>query len=168
MTDEWDNPLAVVARYQEQPPVDLDGICRDLGIKVYRLPLGSKVAGQLIRDESKGGFSGFAIYINSSDHPNRRRFTQAHELAHFILHRDLIDGGIVDDTMYRSDLSDRFEVQANRMAADILMPVKLVKRRINAMSVDEMAKLFQVSEQAMRIRVEGIQRLSQGTLPGFG
>jgi Zn-dependent peptidase ImmA (M78 family) len=33
-------------------------------------------------------------------HPNRQRFTLAHEIAHYVLHRDLVENGIVDDTMY--------------------------------------------------------------------
>ncbi len=122
-----ESPMAVVARYQRNPPVDLDSIARDLGIKVYKRPLGKAIAGQIMRDRISGGPSGFSIWVNSEEHPNRQRFTLAHEIAHFILHRDLIETGIVDDTMYRSSLSNYYEVQANRLAADILMPVRLVK-----------------------------------------
>ncbi|WP_146690838.1 ImmA/IrrE family metallo-endopeptidase [Bradyrhizobium canariense] len=153
-----ESPLGVVARYQQRPPIDLDGIAHALGVRVYQMPLGSGVSGQIMRDKVKGGPSGFAIYVNSSEHPNRRRFTFAHELAHFILHRDLIETGVVDDTMYRSaQLSDHYEVQANRMAADILMPVRLVKVwRVRERDLTRLAMLFGVSAQAMQIRLNGI------------
>jgi Zn-dependent peptidase ImmA (M78 family) len=151
------NPMAVVANYQRTPPVDLDSIARDLGIKVYRRAFGQTIAGQLTRDRITGGSSGFSIWLNSQDRPNRQRFTFAHELAHYILHRDLIDTGIVDDTMYRSDLSNFYEVQANRLAADILMPIRLVKAlRIKEPDPVRLAGLFQVSPEAMKIRLNGI------------
>jgi Zn-dependent peptidase ImmA (M78 family) len=138
--------------------VDLSAISRDLGLRVYLEPLGPNIAGMLMNNPAKGGLSGFSIHINSSEHPNRQRFTHAHELAHFILHRDLIESGLVDDTMYRSQLSDYYEVQANRMAADILMPIRLVKAyRIKNYSTETLAQLFGVSVQAMKIRLENIE-----------
>lgn len=155
--DFFENPMAVVAKYQRAAPVDLGAISRELGIAVYSTPLGTSIAGQLIRDSRKGGSSGFAIYINVEDHPNRQRFTHAHELAHFILHRDLISSGIIDDTMYRSELSNFYEVQANRLAADILMPVRLVKAwRIKEPEPTRLAATFKVSPQAMTIRLNSI------------
>lgn len=152
-----ESPMAVVARYQRNPPVDLDSIARDLGIKVYKRPLGKAIAGQIMRDRISGGPSGFSIWVNSEEHPNRQRFTLAHEIAHFILHRDLIETGIVDDTMYRSSLSNYYEVQANRLAADILMPVRLVKAwRVREIDPVRLAILFRVSSEAMKIRLQSI------------
>lgn len=124
---------------------------------MFLTSLGEGIAGQIKRDSIRGGRSGFAIYINSADHPNRRRFTHAHELAHFILHRDLIESGVTDDTMYQSGLSNYYEVQANKMAADILMPIRLVKIWANRqLNIKELAETFQVSPEAMRIRIESI------------
>src|SRR3546814_9375366 len=71
------------------------------------------------KDAERGGESGFAIYVNGSHPRVRRRFSIAHEIAHFALHRNLIGDGVTDDAMYRSNLSSAVEVQANRMAADI-------------------------------------------------
>lgn len=159
--DNSDNPLATVAKYQSRPPVDLAAIARDLGLNVYYMNLGDNISGQIVRDSNKGGKSGFAIYVNDTHHPNRQRFTLAHEISHYILHRDLIEGGVIDDTMYRdSALGSFYESQANRMAADILMPIMLVKRYRAAnpeLSVDEIAKVFQVSSAAMKIRLDKLQ-----------
>src|SRR3546814_3235070 len=69
------------------------------------------------KDAERGGESGFAIYVNGSHPRVRRRFSIAHEIAHFALHRNLIGDGVTDDAMYRSNLSSAVEVQANRMAA---------------------------------------------------
>jgi Zn-dependent peptidase ImmA (M78 family) len=61
--------------------------------------------------------------------------------------------------MYRSGLSDASEQAANRLAADLLMPAKLIRdlraKGINA--PEEMAKIFVVSSQAMELRL-GIGR----------
>src|ERR1700730_14453439 len=123
-----ESPMAVVAKYQKAPPVMLAPIASELGIKVKRIPLGKLIAGQIMRDPVNGGPSGFSILINSDDGLRRQKFTLAHEIAHFILHRDLIESGIVDDTMYRSDLGSVYETQANQLAADILMPIRLIKK----------------------------------------
>lgn len=83
----------------------------------------------------------------------------AHEIAHFALHRDLIESGIIDDTMYRSELSDVYEVQANKMAADILMPIRLVKKQRELLGGDvgALARVFQVSQASMKIRLDGLR-----------
>lgn len=72
-----------------------------------------------MQSTAQGGTSGVAIYVNKGHHVNRRRFTTAHEIAHFILHQDFIGDGIADDGLYRSKLSNAMEAQANKLAADI-------------------------------------------------
>lgn len=94
-----------------------------------------------------------AIYVNSKKiavdqrlvpeaNPSmlgRYRFTLAHELAHWRLHRHLYmhraneptllqNGNIRPDHIFRSNSSDPKEVQANRLAACILMPREMIKR----------------------------------------
>jgi IrrE N-terminal-like domain len=153
-----ESPMAVVAKHQKAPPVMLGPIAKELGIPVKLAPLGKAIAGQIMRDPLHGGRSGFSIWINSDESRHRQKFTLAHELAHYILHRDLIESGIVDDTMYRSDLGNTYETQANQLAADILMPVRLIKKwRELHPEVKELASLFDVSEQAMKIRLGGMR-----------
>ncbi|MCB8877663.1 ImmA/IrrE family metallo-endopeptidase [Acidisoma silvae] len=81
-------------------------------------------------------------------------------MAHFLLHSDQIGSGIEDDVLYRSSLSDRREAEANRLAADILMPHELVEEFLEtakALSIDDipsyLADQFEVSEAAMKIRL---------------
>jgi Zn-dependent peptidase ImmA (M78 family) len=52
-------------------------------------------------------------------------------------------------------LSNSMEVQANKMAADILMPRHLLNQHVSngVNSVSELARIFQVSESAMSFRV---------------
>ena len=156
-----ESPYQIIAKFQQPPaapPVDVDAIARALNINVYKLDLGRDISAQLVRDRIRGGSSGFAIYVNSGEAAYRQRFSVAHELAHYVLHRDLIESGVTDDTLYRSkELSSYLEVEANKMAADILMPIRLLKQSFQEIRrLSALAELFQVSQQAMEIRLKGI------------
>lgn len=154
MTPE--SSLEIIEIHQKALPVNLDGIAQDLGVRVRRLPLGPNVSGEIRRDGEQGGPSGFLILVDSEEAAVRQRFTLAHELAHFILHRDLIEHRVVDNAMYRStELPDRYESQANSLAVDILMPFQRVKtEHARDAEVRELARRFGVSQEAMRIRLQ--------------
>ena len=152
-----EGPLQVIARHHaDAPPVDLDKIAHELGLKIYAEQLEDGVFGKLVRDSNVP--SGFSIHVNAYDSPARKRFTIAHEISHYILHKDLINVEIVDMTMYRSMLSSEYETQANRLAAEILMPANLVKREFaNDQDVTSLARKFDVSLAAMEIRLRGLR-----------
>jgi hypothetical protein len=160
MSSEW-NKLDPAIRnqieaFQDAPPVKLPDLARALGVPIKAATLGPGISGEI-----RPAGDGFVIRINRHDPPKRQRFTVAHELAHFLLHRDQIGNGIEDDVLYRSSLSDWREQQANRLAADILMPSALLteaKEAAEEKGVGDMvlylSELFGVSEAAMRIKVE--------------
>lgn len=147
----------VISRFQNEAPVDVTGIAEALGLSVWEsdaeLPEG--VSGKIFRDPFAGGAEGFSIIVRESDPYVRRRFTVAHEIAHFVLHRDQIGDSLADDELYRSGLSTRQEAQANRFAADILMPRSLIDRYVKRFGAEAgvLASEFKVSEAAMRIRL---------------
>lgn len=146
--------LAFIRRLQKTPPVNIEGIASVLGLKVWEsksLPLG--IAGKLFRDEHNGGESRYSIVVRADDPLVRKRFTVAHEIAHYLLHRHLFHGELIDDALYRSTLSTPIEAQANAFAADLLMPRHLL-RQFEGRSSTELAVLFQVSEEAMSIRLQ--------------
>lgn len=145
---------AILARHQRAYPVQTVPLAHGLGIKVYRAHgFPDNISGRIYQ-ESAGNY---AIDVNATHHPNRRRFTIAHEIAHYMLHRDLIGQEMFDDYMYRSGLSNSREYEANSMAADILMPRHLIDlaKQDGLTGVQELASAFQVSERSMRIRIGG-------------
>ncbi len=152
--------LAVIEANQKHWPVLTIPIARKLGLRVYRMSgWPQDVSGLIRRDEDDGGKSGFAIYVNADHAETRRRFTIAHELGHFVLHRELIGDGIVEDALLRAQgLSNRVEAQANRFAADLLMPRHLLDaaHREGIVTIPELARAFKVSKDAMSIRLLGI------------
>lgn len=155
--------LALIRKHQTSPPVQVIPIAREMGLEVYTVGGWSdEISGALVKDENDPvAPAGFVIMLNEKHSPVRKRFTAAHEIAHYILHRELIGEAIQDDKLYRSGLSNRIEAQANRLAADILMPRHLIKETIDAGKAEAddvrtLAALFQVSRDAMSIRLLGV------------
>lgn len=151
-----DSTGQIIASYQRVAPVDVISIANSLGINVWQQELlDPPVSGMLRPDHLNGGKNGFSIIVRKGDTAMRKRFTVAHEIAHFILHRDLVKDGIVDDVMYRSGLSTREEVEANKMAADILMPYSLIEFLVaqGYKTVSALASKLEVSDTAMSIRL---------------
>jgi len=145
-----------IRRLQKAVPVDITAIAKVLGLEVYESDLPEGIAGKIFRDQKHGGTSEYSIIVRSADPYVRKRFTVAHEIAHYLLHRHLFGAkSLVDDAMYRSDLSGKREAEANGVAADLLMPWHLLQPIAN-LPLEELAKKFEVSVEAMRIRMETI------------
>ena len=147
--------MEVIREHQKSAPVQVIPMAEALGINVYYVDWTNDVSGRIERNAEMGGDSGYAIFVNSNHHPNRRRFTIAHEIAHFVLHQQEIGDGVYDDAMYRSGLPLGVEFQANKLAADILMPWHLLNPEMEerGYAIAELADKFQVSKSAMSIRL---------------
>jgi hypothetical protein len=148
----------IVRRFTSSVPVKVGELAEALGLKVTRAPMPPKISG-LIQPCSDAP-SGFEIRVNKYEIAERQRFTVAHEIAHFLLHRDDIGSGVVDSIMYRSTLTSHKETEANRLAADIVMPAKVVGRELERLggkrsddTVEQLASMFRVSVPAMKVRL---------------
>lgn len=99
------------------------------------------------------------IFVNKSDSYNRKRFTIAHELAHYFLDHDIGEGEILYRNKPGSDPQQ--ESEANNFAAILLLPANKIKQSIQEFQIDlknesqikELAKLFQVSLKTLKIRL---------------
>jgi Zn-dependent peptidase ImmA (M78 family) len=111
--------------------------------------------GEIFRDIKRGGFSGYSILVNANDPPVRQRFTIGHEIAHFLRHRDRVKNRLVDDRMYRSGHGKTVEDEADALAADLLMPRRIIAQfRVAGLNnVEELAAKFDVSVPAMKRRL---------------
>ncbi|GJE78654.1 ImmA/IrrE family metallo-endopeptidase [Methylorubrum suomiense] len=137
-------------------PVDVAQVATRLGLTIYGQPLAERVSGVLVKDPSYGTPSGFVILVDHGESYVRQRFTAAHEIGHYVLHRDRIGDRVEDNYLLRSaGLSSAIEAQANRFAADLLMPFPLVNQLISdgITTVSDLARALQVSEIAMGIRL---------------
>lgn len=134
-------------------PVPLVTIANAMGIRVFQDPL-LNCSGEVSLDESGKP----RIVFNPIDPEVRQRFTIAHEIGHVALGH-LVPG----KTEYRDEVRDFFasvrdskEVEANKFAAQLLMPADITKKMfasIGGPSLEELAQLFNVSTAAMRFRL---------------
>ncbi len=141
-----------VDRYKESAPVKVVALAKELGIEVRKTnQWDNDTSGAIVKDANDR----HTIWTNAKHPENRRRFTIAHEIAHFVLHRDVIGDGVRDDALFRSELGGILERQANAYAADLLMPWPLVEQCIlgGAASIEELAASLRVSKTAMSIRL---------------
>ena len=143
-------------------PVDPVRLANRLGVSVNNAKFADNSRAALIA--KRGGTT--RIYVEQSDPPYRKRFSIAHELGHHFLHL-LSDGEIVDshsdmfrekETTTGSDWEYRNrEVEANWFAASLLMPEDLVREEWEKnLSVPQMAKVFNVSREAMGYRLDDL------------
>jgi hypothetical protein len=150
--------IATVSGHLNYTPVKLGALAADLGLEVFKSTLSPGISGLI--EPSDTAASGYRIRLNRHEMTERQRFTLAHEIAHFLLHRQDIGAGVVDDTLYRSALSNRKEVEANKLASQLIMPDKKVweaRARVQHLPIDEqveqLASEFRVSVPAMRIKL---------------
>lgn len=159
---EWnslpDHTQERIIGFLAETPVRLGALANDLGLTVVTSTLQPGISGEIRPDARVEG--GYLIRINRHENRPRQRFTLAHEIAHFLLHRDAIGDGVVDDLLYRSNLSDRREAEANRLAADLVMPWDAINQRMHDLEnlneedmVAQLAQEFEVSVTAMKIRL---------------
>lgn len=145
-------------------PVPVDRIIKSKGIALEYAPLEDELSGMAyIKD-------GVAIIgLNALHHPNRQRFSAAHELAHHELHADILGKAVHVDkgfqVLLRDDVSSRGidsrEIEANAFASELLMPSDLIAGALGERGLDieddagveALAKKFRVSPAAMRYRL---------------
>ncbi|GAJ29615.1 MAG: ImmA/IrrE family metallo-endopeptidase [Acetobacter sp.] len=153
-----EDEAAIVRRFTAVFPVKIGELANALGLKVVRAPLAPRISGLI--QPSEDAPAGFEIRVNKFEVSERQRFTVAHEIAHYLLHRHDIGSGVVDSIMYRSELTSRKETEANKLAADLVMPEKAVSAEIkrlggkrNEEMAEKLAAIFRVSVPAMKVRL---------------
>lgn len=139
-------------------PVRLGEIAKRLGVKVLLSTLPRGTSGQIGQEDGE-----FVIRINRHEAKHRQRFTLAHELAHYLLHRDKIvaEGGWSENVLLRSGQPANIEYEANRLASDLVIPSsQLLKATadyvgpITSEVIEDLARRFGVSVAAMEIKLQ--------------
>ena len=169
------NHLESEDRIAIRAPIDVDKIARELGIDVvddYSLP--TETVGMICFNGDEPAL--VKINPNQNAYFARRRFTLAHEIGHFCLHRGKSRKGFSDSEQTMSRTQSYWtpvESEANTFAAQLLMPKSLIMKegqhiveehtRIfeentipSSVFISEMADRFGVSNKAMEYRLRNL------------
>lgn len=149
-------------------PVRVELIARRIGATVHYEPFDGDISGMVYRNKDR-----VIIGVNSLHHPNRQRFTIAHEIGHVLLHKGT---EVYIDRTYRvnmrnnvsSQAIDKDEIEANRFAASLLMPEHMLVQDLKDVEIDfaseddlaDLAAKYEVSLQAMTIRLSNLELIS--------
>lgn len=153
------------------PPVPLDRIAKDMGIEVRYKPADGDISAFIARKDGR-----IVIGINTRQHPNRQRFSLAHELGHAALHQGralYVDRVPKFRDSYSSTGKDPEEVEANHFASELLMPEAALRRDVETMGselsddefIERLAECYKVSVQAMTIRLQSLKLLPASLEP---
>lgn len=135
----------------EEPPINIRAVIQYLsknrGITIdllaYNLP--EKVSGAHAKRGDK-----HIITYNRNHHPNRQRFTVAHELGHLLLEHVELQNNEEDFVSRKPE-----ETAANKFAAELLVPLEFLKGDFEkgVKDVKMLANKYQVSEEMMWWRI---------------
>lgn len=137
------------------PPVRPHKLVKNYGLEIIYADFGAKhsnVAGFLDIEKAK-------IYVNEKDSINRQTFTIAHELGHWLLHKEMITKDINNySVLLRKPLgsqeNDPIEQEANCFAANLLVPKDFLSKYRDRVDIKTLAKIFVVSRDVMGFRLQ--------------
>lgn len=151
-----------------KPPVPIEEIASSEGAVLTFEPFEGKedISAMLFRDGRST-----VIGVNSAHPRTRQRFSIAHEIGHLVLHKGDLFVDKVNRINFRNSASslaiDDEEIEANKFAAELLMPRTLVReeirRKLNSSPklspdklVSHLALVFEVSSQAMKYKLKNL------------
>lgn len=139
-------------------PVDPIGVADLFGIQVFTIELPKDIFAGIFKKRGEDP----KILLSDKDSKQRKRFSCAHELGHFVF-RSLQDSEDVEfeyeDFRNRDSSSGENpeEVWANQFAASFLMPAQEFKKHFSSgFSLFETAEFFGVSSEAVKYRAKNI------------
>lgn len=128
--------------HPQYPPVDVEQIARSLGFQIVRIQsVGDELSGLVTLKHKLVG-------VNGNHHRRRQRFTIAHELGHIAL-------GHPPESRCSIREIACFNREADTFASELLIPTYFLLRytKSRPYSLLSLARLFDVSEEAMRLRL---------------
>ena len=160
--DVRDKAQSIITLFQiTNPPIDVEAIAEKLDFIVIPYDLGAETSAVLFIHEGTK-----AIGVNKNHAPVRRRFSVAHELGHFLSgHEDYPEKGEgeklrVEGQSEMANQHEDVEREANAFAAELLMPEGMLKAAIareGRLDASALAKIFDVSEQALWIQLVNLE-----------
>jgi Zn-dependent peptidase ImmA (M78 family) len=153
-------------------PVPVEKIAKAAGAIIRHSPLDEELSGMIYIKNGQP-----IIGVNALHHPNRQRFTIAHEIGHLEMHRDLITEQIHVDKEFRVEMgvlnrdmrsalgTEQVEIDANRFAAALLVPRPFIEEALKTQRsdidddapIEALAKKLRVSRQMLEYRIRNLR-----------
>lgn len=121
-------------------PVKIVEICNQMGFNIYRQNLPPQICGYIMIDgELKDKLqTDRIISVNERESNKRRRFTVAHELAHYLFDFDPEKSiQFFNKFELNHENGNEDEGRANRFAAELLMPETNIKEQFQKLANDK-------------------------------
>ncbi|MGB7433745.1 MAG: ImmA/IrrE family metallo-endopeptidase [Ahrensia sp.] len=139
----------------KKAPIDPEYVAESLGVPVRYAHFSEDVSRKI------SGYISFKpsaqIIINAKDAPNRKTFTIAHELAHYLMHETYAKSNgyqVMPRSYSHGNEKPDEEKEADAFAAHLLVPThELRKYKAWGVSTPEMARIFAVSEDVIKNRM---------------
>jgi len=142
-----------------------DRLETDVGIRVFYFPMVSRIAGVFGYNDVLGACVG----VNSNHPRDRRNWTLAHEYGHFLMTRYqvevtvlTIDKKLVGKERLADSFAKYFLMPASGLNRRFTEIHRATERGVTLADVCNLANLYQVSVQALVLRLEELSRLPSG------
>lgn len=132
----------------------LEDVANALGILIKEVPIGGSEGRILVQGDS----AVMSIDSGVTSYQPKRNFVIAHEIGHFILHKNIAPlFSDTDKTLSEWYQKGPQEQEANQFATEFLMPeqlfkLKLAKRKLNINLIREVSSYFKTSLTATFLR----------------
>lgn len=147
--------------------IDIIKVALALGLKVYQVKqvdenFNAKIS---LSDDNES----FEILVNGNHSINRQRFSIAHEIAHFVLHKPKLEE---KKELYRlcrceNDLDINMEKEADILAEELLIPQEILEEKflsdlekdklVSISKIREISNYFKVSIIVATIRLKNLK-----------
>ncbi|WP_190238191.1 ImmA/IrrE family metallo-endopeptidase [Cereibacter johrii] len=142
-----------------EPPVDPEMIAERMGVDVVYADFSEPVASQISGYLDMSGEP--RIVINSAIPPARKIFTIAHELGHYILHREYAESEnyqLLARNNSHHGQKPIVEREADTFAAHLLVPADMLKKYRKLAPRSGLRKIFAVSDVMLDYRILSVDK----------
>lgn len=118
------------------------------------------ISGVLMKNKETNAYE---IIVNDKHSLKRKRFTAAHEIGHYISFLKnsyskewLENNGCFEDHIFfrKNSEQSKVETEANEIAAELLMPKRLISQFFyEGKTIEEISQIFVVSAEAVSVRL---------------
>ncbi|MGV3026088.1 ImmA/IrrE family metallo-endopeptidase [Clostridium thermobutyricum] len=134
---------SLIKKYKTSDPLEL---CEALNIHIIKSYLGQEIKGLFQR--TPNGFN--IIHLNTNLSYEESKYILAHELGHAILHTNLSITLFIEN---KHLIKNKFEREADKFAAELLIPDKLIQNaEYSELNLEQICKSLCIPLKLMKLK----------------